>query len=294
MLRLLVATLVFVLPGLLSAQGILSGFMQGSGNAAVSVAYSTESFDEYWNGETLVNNPQLGTIQTVSTNLYVSMGVTSWADIVVNIPWVSASSSAGLWETISGLQNYSVYARVRPLQIEINNTTKLDVMAGVGVNGALSNYPNDSPVTIGHGNRSFDGKFILQARNTDLDLFAMAAGGYVANAAVQIDRGFDVVVPDRIETTFRVGWTGPVYVDAWVHNMISQSGTDLGAGVPFPTNKIDFLKVGGTVAYQLPMLKELSVYGGVASVVAGRNIGKSFGLRVGLTYNLALWNSNSN
>lgn len=271
------------------SQGMLSGFMQGSGNTGASTSYSSEQYSKYYIGDSITDNPVLGTISTGSASLYVVGGLTSFLDLVVAVPYISASSSAGYWETITGMQDISVYLRGRVYQFKTDDGSTLDVMLGGGVSTPLTNYQNNAPVTIGHGSTNLDGRLIMQARHASTGLFVMAQGGYIHRSNVSIDRGFDVAVPDNVDVTARIGWTGPVYLDAWIYNTVGQSGTNIGPGVPFPTNKQNYLQVGGTAAWQLPFLAEFSINAGMAYILTAQNVGKSTRFSFGINYNLPTW-----
>lgn len=271
------------------SQGMLSGFMQGSGRTGASLSYSNESYSKYYIGDSLTDNPALGTITTQSASLYVAGGITQWLDLVVAVPYVSASSSAGYWETISAMQDISIYLRGRVYQMKTDNGSTLDVMLGGGITTPLTNYPNNAPVTIGHGATSLDGRIIVQARETETNLFVMAQAGYIHRSNVTIDRGFDVAVPDNVDVSARIGWTGPVYLDAWIANSVGQSGTNIGPGVPFPTNKQNYLRAGGTAAWQLPFFTDLSISAGCSFTLSAQNLGKATRFSFGLNYNLPVW-----
>ncbi len=271
------------------SQGMLSGFMQGSGNTGASLSYSSEQYSKYYIGDSITDNPGLGTISTRSASLYLVGGLTSFLDLVVALPYISASSSAGYWETITGLQDISFYLRGRIFQLKTEDGSSLDVMLGGGLSTPLSHYQNNAPVTIGHGSTNLDGRLIVQARDASTGLFVMAQSGYIHRSAVTIDRGFDVVVPDNIDVSARIGWTGPVYLDAWIYNTVGQSGTDIGTGVPFPTNRQNFLQVGGTAAWQLPFLPQFSINAGMAYILTAQNVGKSTRFSFGINYNLPTW-----
>jgi hypothetical protein len=272
------------------AQTLVSGFMQGAGNTAIAVTWSGESYDEYYVGTNRTDNPMLGTIRTSSVSVFAAGGITDWADVIVMLPWVQASSSAAFWETISGVQDYAAALRFRPFNVAVDSTITMDVLVSGGISGPLVNYINNAPVTIGHGSTNLDARLTVQARESSSGLFAMVQTGYVQRSNVTIDRGFDVTVPDAIESVFRLGWTGnPIYAEAFLHSHVAQSGTDIGAGVPFPTNRQTFMRLGGTVAWQLPWIDRLSILAGGATLLSGSNVGHATRLTLGFAYGMPSW-----
>lgn len=288
-MKILIAFLIALTlaPYTVNAQGLVSGWMQGKGRTAVAITGFTESFDRYYVDKQQTYNPQLGAITTSGVSLYLSAGITDWLDVVANVPYVSASSSAGFWETISGSQDMQVGIKFRPLTLDVDRSHLSVIVAGV-LATPISNYPNDAPVTIGHQASGVDGRIVAQLM-TPTGVFAMAQLGYIARGRVRLDRGYEVDVPDAIDAVGRIGWGGSSwYADVWLHHLVPQSGTNIGPGVPFPSNAIGFTRVGGTLAYRV--INELSVIGGVAGVLTGRNVGHSTRFTFGVAYDLPMWN----
>jgi len=270
------------------SQGLVSGFMQGAGRTTVALAYSTESFTEYWVGRQPTTNSGLGTISTQSASLFVATGITSWADVLVALPYVTASSSAGYWETISSVQDVSAALRLRAFSVDIDDVT-IDLLGSSGISAPVSNYVNNAPVTIGHGSVAIDGRLTIQAKHAS-GVFAMVQSGYVHRNPVTIDWGRDVNVPHLVETVARLGYaTERVYIDYLLQNVVAQGGTTIGPGVPFPTNNQTHIRVGGTLAWNQPWINNLAVIASSAFVVDGANIGRGSRFTFGLAYGMPSW-----
>lgn len=280
----LFATLL--VPQLAISQGLIGGWMQGKGRTAVALTYFTDSFNRYYVGQQQTHNPQLGTIAIRGLSLYLGTGVTDWLDVVANVPYASASSDARLWETIGGMQDLQAGIRIRPVSVTIDGS-RLDFMLAGVYSTPISSYVNDAPVTIGHQASGIDGRVVAQLTATN-GLFVMAQTGYMARGRVMLDRGFEVDVPDAIDFVARAGWgSSSIYADVWLQNIVAQSGTNIGPGVPFPSNAQASTRVGATVAYRL--LSELSLIGGIAGTLSGRNVGHATRFSFGVAYDLPMW-----
>lgn len=287
-LYLAIATCMALAATTAASQGLVSGFMQGEGRTTIALTYSTESFSEYWVGRQPTTNSGLGTITTQSASLFVASGITSFADVLVALPYASATSSAGYWETISSIQDVSAAIRLRALSLDVEGTT-VDIMGSTGISAPVVNYVNNAPVTIGHGATSIDGRITIQAKHQS-GVFAMVQSGYVHRNPVTIDWGRDVNVPHLVETVGRIGFASErFYADYVVHNVVAQSGTTIGPGVPFPTNSQSLVRLGGTVAWNQPWIDHLTIIGGVATIVDGSNVGRATRLTFGLAYGLPSW-----
>ncbi|MCX6141167.1 MAG: hypothetical protein NTX15_10140 [Candidatus Kapabacteria bacterium] len=269
------------------AQGLISGWMQGKGRTAAALTGFTESYNKYYVGQQQTTNPQLGTITTSGVSLYAGAGITDWLDIVVNVPYVISSSSAGLWETINGVQDLQAGVKIRPLSLDIESS-RLDVIVGGVFFTPLGNYIPDLPVTIGHQATGVEGRIVTQY-TTNSGLFVMAGIAYIARGKVMVDRGFEVDVPDAIDAVGRVGYgTADWYGDVWLQNVVPQSGTNIGPGVPFPSNAQAYTRVGATLAYRI--VSSISLIGGLSGTLTGRNVGHSTRFTFGVAYDLPIWN----
>ena len=286
----IITTLVLVLslaPSTMHAQGLVSGWMQGKGRTAAALTGFTEAYSRYYVGQQQTDNPQLGIITASGVTLYLGAGITDWLDVVVNVPYVSASSSGGQWETVTGMQDLQAGLKIRPLSTMIDES-RLDVIVGGVYSTPISNYTPDSPVTIGHQASGIEGRIVVQY-TTNHGIFLMAGMGYLARGTVALDRGFEVDVPDAIESIGRIGWGSALwYSDVWLQNVVSQSGTNIGPGVSFPSNAQSYTRIGATLAYRV--VSDLSVIVGASGTVSGRNVGHSTRFTLGVAYDLPIWN----
>lgn len=271
-----------------TAQVAVDGFMRGAGKTSASVSFSTESYDEYWQGTTLRSNPNLGTISTRSVGLYIAGGITDYIDLVVSLPYISAKPSAGTWSSQSGLQDLGVAAKVRPIQLEVSGGEFSAIAAG-GITMPISDYIPDAPIAIGHYSTNFDSRVVLQY-TADFGGFVTLQGGYIHRSNVDLDRGYTVAVPDAVDFIGKLGYyTGPFYVDAWMQRQNAQSGTNLGPTAPFPTNKQSYTKLGANAYYNIPWVENLGVSVGFGTILDGINVGKATRLSGGISYGLPTW-----
>lgn len=273
----------------LPAQGLVDGFMKGRGQTDAVLSYSFESYSQYYAGTTAVENPGLGTIRTQSASLFVAAGISSWLDVIVNVPQVWTAPSQGFWPSQSGLQDFSGALRLLAFERSFGSVGFVRLMLAGGLRLPLTAYVPDAPVAIGHQSTQLDSRAILHYQHPS-GVFAMAQGGYLRQGNVVIDRGYEVLVPDAFEGLFRVGYAGSkIYGHGWLHLREARSGTDLGPGVPFPTNKIDFVRAGIDVAAPIPGMERFSGVVGTGFTLRGRNVGQATRFSAGLIYHLPSW-----
>jgi hypothetical protein len=267
-------------------QSMIDGFMRGKGNLTTALSYSTEKYDTYYVRDSAVSNPNLGTITTNSANLFAAFGVTNYLDVVVGIPYVSANSTAGYWSKQTGLQDFSIYVKARAYHKDFGKLGSLSGMAAAGYIFPASDYIPDAPVAIGHQSKNMEGRLLLQYR-LPMGFFVMAQGGYIKRGNITIDRGYEVSVPDAWDYILKVGGTYKfLYADAWLNIQKARSGTNIGAGVPFPTNALSYQRAGFTLYSSIPPIKNFGVSIGASFTLSGENVGKATRYSAALVYNV--------
>ncbi len=271
------------------AQGLmLDGFMQKKGDIISALSVSTENFDTYYVGDVATQNPNLGTITTNSASLYLIGGITDYLNVVVNLPYITAKPSTGFWSPQSDFQDLSIFLKGRLFLQDFEGIGQFSVLAGVGFSTPISEYIADAPIAIGQQAQRTEFRLLIQ-HQLPMGLFIMAQGGYMQNYNVTIDRGYEVSVPDAFDFTTRIGGNIKfLYADAWLSNQIARSGTNIGPGVPFPSNAISFLRTGFNLYSPLPFVRNLGVSAGLGFTLSGENVGKATRVSGGLVYKLSV------
>lgn len=261
------------------AQDIVDGFTRGSGNTDIAIGFQTESYDKFYVGDQEMDlPPPLGKITVNSLNLYIAHGITNDLDLVVSLPRVSASAAGDGTgpPDQSGVQDGTLLLKWRPWHAAITQSVTFDMSTAIGVRGPLSDYVANAPVAIGH-------------RSTDVELRAIGllrlSSGLFASLSLGYSRR-DGIVPDAALVSGAIGYAADkIYVEGWIFNQNSQSGTDIGDTVGFPTlgfpsNRINYLRMGLKGAYSLTDWLAVSVGGSIT--LNGRNVGKATGVGGGV------------
>lgn len=268
------------------AQGLVDGFMKGQRKASFAVTYAQESYDTYYVGTVETHNPNLGTIATQSLNLYGSYGLGYDLDLIVSVPYVRTEANAGYWQKQEGFQDLSAALRWEAFDYKIGGA-RLSWLFSVGYSLPLQRYVIDAPVAIGHGSRSLDGRTLLHFKAGAF--FLTGQFGYIRRGQVSLDRvanyydpsnlnpnsGSKVNVPDVTDAILRGGIAAKhFYVDGWVQRQTPYNkGTDIGPGIPFPTNAVGFTRAGANL--YVPIVKRLGLNAGYSTTLSGRNVGKA-------------------
>lgn len=270
------AAATFCLCGTASAQDIMDGFTRGAGNTDAAVTIMSESYDKMWMGDMEMDlPPDLGTITTTSVNIFAAHGITDDIDVVVAAPWISATADGGGPPDQSGFQDGSILVKWRPWHAPIGESASFDLVTGIGVTGPLTDYIANSPVAIGHRSTNVE----LRA----VGLFRMESGPF-ASLTLGYSRR-DGEVPDAALSGLSLGYTANrIFAEAWLLNQNGQPGTDIAEGVPFPSNRISYMRAGLKAAYSVTDWLAISASGWMT--LDGRNTGKTIGIGGGIILRL--------
>ncbi|MDB5263724.1 MAG: hypothetical protein JWQ14_3007 [Adhaeribacter sp.] len=288
------------------AQSIADGFMKGKGNSSAALSYSYESYDTYFVGGNSTQNANLGTIATRSLSFYGVTGLTDKLDIVVSLPYIKAAASEGFWQDQKGFQDVALYLKYNAFEKEMGNLGALSVMVAGGISTPLGPYIADAPVAIGHHSTNFDGRVISQFK-TNSGFFVSVQAGYIRRSDVKLDRdavplpepggagtpyynGFKSHVPNSFDYSIKAGFAaGVVYADAWLQEQKAGDGTDIGPGIPFPSNAVSYTRTGFSFFVPVPFYRAVGLGAGTSFTLNGKNVGKATRYSGSLNYNLPNW-----
>lgn len=245
--------------------------------------YSNNSWTNYWEGTLKRNNLNIG---RVNTNMYMAManyGITNRLNVLVSLPYVTTTASAGTLSGMHGVQDLSATLKWVPIRANVGNG-RVSVFAIGTYVLPMSNYVADyQPMSIGLHCRSL--MFRLLADYQYSHLFFTGSGEYANRNNVTIDRNTyytttliysnQVAMPDASVFNVRTGYrSSRVIAEAVVENSTTLGGFDIRRNdMPFPSNRMNATTAGVNFKYSFKSGLELTA--GSDYVVAGRNVGQS-------------------
>jgi hypothetical protein len=282
-----------------AAQTASDGMMIPKRTLMTGVVYAHDSWDQYWEGTLKRTNGNIGTLTTQSTTLVGAYGLTDRLGLMATLPYVRTHASQGVLHDLKGFQDLSITAKLRlfgtgPTSHGVFNS----FIAATGAVPVGSYTPDFYPLSIGTDGRRASAHLTLDYLSNSV-WFANASAAYMFCSNVRLNRNSyytngqlyltnEVEMPNVLDYTLSAGfargnWRVPVTL---VQQRTLGGGDIRRQDMPFVSNRMDFVKLGGGVMYELP--KNLSVQLGAAHVLSGRNVGQSTTFTSGLMYALHL------
>lgn len=291
---LLAAVLLLCLPCPGRAQSLTDGIFMDKKYLCVGAFYNQDIWDEYWEGELLRTNGNIGSVATRNVMLGLNYGITDDFNALVMAPFVWTEASAGTLSGQQGIQDLTLALKYKIARFDaLNGSLSLQAVAGGSL--PLTDYTADFlPLSIGLQSKTLFGRGTIHylAKN---HLTFLLAGGYTLRSNIEIDRpayytteqiySYEVEMPDAAQFSFRGGY----YSFRWGAELTADQNLTLGGfdirrqDMPFPSNNMDVLRVGAQAFYRFYFLDDLQLIGSASQAVAGRNVGKSLAWSVGLT-----------
>jgi hypothetical protein len=282
-----------------AAQTADDGLMIPKRTLMAGVVYAHDSWDQYWEGTLKRTNGNIGTLTTQSTTLVGAYGVTERLGLMAMLPYIETHASQGVLHGLKGFQDLSITAKLRLFGTGATSHGAFSsFIAATGATPVGKYTPDFFPLSIGTDGRRASAHLTLDYQSNSV-WFANASAAYMFCSNVRLNRNAyytngqlfltnEVEMPNVLDYTLSAGfnrgnWRIPVTL---VQQRTLGGGDIRRQDMPFVSNRMDFVRLGGGVMYDLP--KNLSVQLGAAHVLSGRNVGQSTTYTSGLMYALHL------
>ena len=286
--------LLILQPWRLQAQTDEDAIMMSKNNFCVGGSYMYSGWTDYWEGTHKRNNQNLGKVTTQMFGLMGNYGITNKLNVILSAPYVETHASAGTLHGQHGIQDLSLWIKWLGLEQNIGKGV-LSLYALGGGSIPLTNYVADFlPLSIGLQSKTLSGRIMADYQLGNF--FVTASGTYTWRSNITIDQDAyyttqeyltnQVQMPDQTSFNFRTGYRS----DRWILEAVLSTMTTLGGfdirknDMPFPSNKMNSTMAGGHFKYTFPSVAGLSLEGGGAYTLAGRNVGQSTAFDIGVFY----------
>jgi hypothetical protein len=282
-----------------AAQSNDDGSMMPKGTLTTGVLYAHDSWDQYWEGTLKRTNGNIGTLTTQSVTWVGGYAVTNRLGLMATLPYIRTHASQGVLHDLSGFQDLTLAAKLRLFSTGPTSRGAFTAfVAGTAAIPTTDYTPDFFPLSIGTAGRRASGHLTLNFQSNSV-WFANASAAYMWCSNVRLNRNSyftdgqlyltnEVVMPNVLDYTLSAGisrgrWRIPVTL---VQQRTLGGGDIRRQDMPFVSNRMDYVRLGGDVMYALP--KNFSINLGAAHVLSGRNVGQSTTFTSGLFYALHL------
>ncbi|QJD78475.1 transporter [Spirosoma rhododendri] len=283
-----------LMPALCRAQMPHDAIYMNKKTVCVAGIYGHSTWNQYWENTLKRENLNIGTHTTQSAMLMPAIGITNRVNLILSLPYVWTSTSAGNLMGQKGVQDLSAWIKIKAVQ-----TGGFSLNAIVGGSIPVGNYvPDFLPMSIGLQCRTLTGRLLANYKHPKTGLYATAHGSYGWRSRIEIDRD-SYQADDRVYNTNRVsvpnvydaavrlgvlrrGWQTEVFAE----RQACLTGDNIRRNdMPFPTNNMQATVVGW---YGKVQPRNIGVNARVGYVVDGLNVGQSTSYSVGFLYQFAV------
>ncbi|GAB4028351.1 hypothetical protein GCM10028809_15950 [Spirosoma gilvum] len=264
----------------------------GKKQLCVAGMYGYSSWSQYWENTLKRENFNIGTHTTQSVMVMPAYGISNRVNVILSLPYVWTSTSAGNLMGQHGIQDLSAW-----LKMKVVKAGGFSLNAIVGGSIPVGNYvPSFLPMSIGLQCRTFTGRLLASYREPRTGIYLTGHGSYGWRSNITIDQNSyqaddrvyntdQVLVPNTYDVAVRLGVQRKGWqTEVWAERSSCLSGDNIRRNdMPFPTNNMQATTVGW---YGKVQPRNIGVNARVGYVVDGMNVGQSTSYMVGLLYQI--------
>ena len=286
-------TIAFLMaPFVAKAQMPHDAIYMGKNQLCTAVMYGHSSWNEYWENTLKRENFNIGTHTTQSVSIMPAFGISKRVNVILNLPYVWTSTSAGNLMGQKGFQDVSAWLKVKAVQ-----AGGFSLNAIVGGSVPLGSYvASFMPMSIGMQCRTFTGRLLANYREPKTGIYLTAHGSYGWRGNSKIDQDAyqandrvyntnQVQVPNTYDAAVRLGVLRKGWqTEIWAERVACLNGDNIRRNdMPFLTNNMQATSVGW---YGKVQPHNVGINARVGYVVDGLNVGQSTSYMVGLLYQI--------
>lgn len=290
---------------LVDAQTASDAVMMKPGEICLDVNYTNNSWDHYWEGDSLRDNGNIGTLTTHNISGMFMLGIINRVNLLAALPYVITSPSGGVVAGDKGFQDAAFMVKVDAFDKKIGPGT-LKLLASAGVMIPSSNYICENPFAIGLGCADGVGRGIVHY-DFDMGLYVRADMAYHLRGESYLQREYyyttggyytnEVDMPNAYDFNITAGYITPnkhIKVEGVLSNFNTLGGFDIRRqDGGFPSNDMELMNVGLNADYYDLAIKGLAVHFKSGYTLTGRNVGQSMMFSGGVSYQFPIWTPKS-
>jgi len=255
-----------------------------------ALMYGHSSWSKYWENNLKRENYNIGTLTTQSVSVMGAIGITDRFNLIVNLPYVWTSASAGNLLGQKGIQDVSGWLKYKAI-----SAGGFSVNTLLGASIPVSRYVADfMPMSIGMQCRTVSGRLLLNYTHPKTGLYLTTHGTLTWRGNISVDRDayqadnrvyntHEVSVPNTYDLAVRAGILRKTWqTEVWAERSSCLSGDNIRRNdMPFPTNNMKATAIGW---YGKVQPKNIGVNARIGYVIDGVNAGQSTSYMLGFLY----------
>ena len=283
---------VLLAPLVAQAQMPHDAIYMSKNQVCVAGMYGHSSWNQYWENTLKRDNLNIGTFTMQNFTLMPVIGLSKRVNVILSLPYVWTSTSAGNLMGQHGIQDLSAW-----LKVKVIKAGGFSLNAVVGGSIPLGNYvPSFLPMSIGLQSRTATGRLLANYREPETGLYLTAHGSYSWRGNSTIDQDAyqandrvyntnQVQLPNTYDAAIRLGVLRKGWqTEVWAERSACLSGDNIRRNdMPFPTNNMQSTSVGW---YGKVQPRNIGLNARIGHVVDGLNVGQSTSYMLGLLYQI--------
>lgn len=277
-----------------NAQTDIDALFMPQNNLCGGVLAGKSTWNHYWEGQRYRSNANIGSVINENAMAMANYGITGKLNLIAMVPYVKNRATAGTLHSQQGIQDLTLMLK-KELWVSSVAGFEMSAVGIVGGSTPLTHYVADYlPLSIGFGSKTAMARLMFDAQKGHW--FGTVSGTYTTRSQVQIDRNSYytteliysnmVAMPDVMGYNVRLGWRDHAekIFELYVDGMNTLGGFNIRRNdMPFLSNNMDMTRVGVNMKYPF-LLNGLSLMAIGATVIAGRNVGQTTSMQLGLVY----------
>jgi hypothetical protein len=275
---------------------LTDGLMVPRKDLGIGFFYGNDQWKNYWEGTLKRSNGNIGTVTTQSVTWMGAYGLSDKVSLIATLPYIWTKSSSGTLHGQQGFQDVTLAAKYNFYHKEFGeNSLKFFALGSYSM--PVTNYETDFlPLSIGLGSTNLSGR-LTGTYSLKNKWYATGSGAYTWRSNIWIDRSSyftngqlyfsdEVQMYNVFDFIFRTGYNhGPWSAEIYYTQQNTLGGGDIRRqDMPFASNRMNYSKIGASVIWMVPRVKNLMFRAWGNYTVAGRNVGQSTTVTAGFMY----------
>ncbi|WP_020604993.1 hypothetical protein [Spirosoma spitsbergense] len=283
---------IFIIPMVAQAQMPHDAIYMGKNQVCVAGLYGQSSWNQYWENTLKRENFNIGTFTMQSVTIMPAIGISKRVNVILSLPYVWTSTSAGNLMGQHGIQDLSAWLKVKAVQ-----TGGFSLHTIVGASIPVGNYvPSFLPMSIGFQSRTATGRLLANYREPKTGIYVTAHGSYSWRGNSTIDQDAyqandqvyntnQVQLTNTYDAAVRLGILRKDWqTEVWAERNACINGDNIRRNdMPFMTNNMQATAVGW---YGKVQPRNIGLNARVGYVIDGQNVGQSTSYMLGLLYQI--------